>query len=152
WQALPAAGEAHRLRRVAGRLPRPRHGQTQAHGERPGTADLAARMAGCWPIGVAGMSEQRFRVRMADWERECEPMRAIRTPVFIVEQQVPQDIEWDDKDPLCVHALAIDADGAPIGTGRLAPDGKIGRMAVLPDWRGRGVGAAILEFLVHSAR
>lgn len=98
------------------------------------------------------MSGQTFRVRMADWEREHEAMRAIRTPVFIVEQQVPQDIEWDDKDPLCVHALAIDADGAPIGTGRLAPDGKIGRMAVLPDWRGRGVGAAILEFLVDSAR
>jgi predicted GNAT family N-acyltransferase len=98
------------------------------------------------------MNEPGFRVRMADWEREREAMRAIRTPVFIVEQQVPQDIEWDDKDPLCVHALAVDSDGTPIGTGRLAPDGKIGRMAVLPDWRGRGVGAAILEFLVHSAR
>ena len=98
------------------------------------------------------MNEQVFRVRMADWEREREAMRAIRTPVFIQEQQVPQDIEWDDKDPLCVHVLALDADGAPIGTGRLAPDGKIGRMAVLPEWRGRGVGAAILEFLVGSAR
>lgn len=98
------------------------------------------------------MSGPVFRVRMADWEREREAMRAIRTPVFIQEQQVPQDIEWDDKDPLCVHALALDADGTPIGTGRLAPDGKIGRMAVLPEWRGRGVGAAILEFLVDSAR
>lgn len=98
------------------------------------------------------MSEPAFRVRMADWEREREAMRAIRTPVFIEEQQVPQDIEWDDKDPLCVHVLALDADGTPIGTGRLAPDGKIGRMAVLPEWRNRGVGAAILEFLVHSAR
>lgn|SRR5690242_1349823 len=98
------------------------------------------------------MSQQVFRVRMADWEREREAMRAIRTPVFIEEQQVPQDIEWDDKDPFCVHALALDAEGTPIGTGRLAPDGKIGRMAVLPGWRGRGVGAAILEFLVGSAR
>jgi predicted GNAT family N-acyltransferase len=98
------------------------------------------------------MSEQAFRVRMADWEREREAMRAIRTPVFIVEQQVPQDIEWDDKDPLCVHALAVDADGTPIGTGRLAPDGKIGRMAVLPDWRERGVGTAVLDFLLDCAR
>ena len=97
------------------------------------------------------MNPQGFRVRMADWEREREAMRAIRTPVFIQEQQVPHDIEWDDQDPLCVHALALDAEGTPIGTGRLAPDGKVGRMAVLPEWRGRGVGAAILEFLVGSA-
>jgi predicted GNAT family N-acyltransferase len=93
-----------------------------------------------------------FRVRIADWEREREAMRAIRTPVFIQEQQVPQQIEWDDMDPLCVHALALDADGTPIGTGRLAPDGKIGRMAVLGEWRGKGVGAAILDFLVACAR
>jgi len=99
---------------------------------------------------VAAMSG--FRVRMADWEREREAMRAIRTPVFIQEQQVPQQIEWDEMDPLCVHALAVDADGTPIGTGRLAPDGKIGRMAVLEGWRGKGVGAAILDFLVASAQ
>lgn len=98
------------------------------------------------------MSGPAFRVRMADWEREREAMRAIRTSVFIHEQRVPEDIEWDDKDPLCVHVLALDEDGAPIGTGRLAPDGKVGRMAVLTEWRGRGVGAAILEFLVSSAR
>jgi predicted GNAT family N-acyltransferase len=99
---------------------------------------------------MAAMNQ--FRVRIADWEREREAMRAIRTPVFIQEQQVPQDIEWDDKDPLCVHALALDTDGTPIGTGRLAPDGKIGRMAVLEEWRGKGVGAAILDFLVASQR
>jgi predicted GNAT family N-acyltransferase len=93
-----------------------------------------------------------FRVRLADWEREREAMRAVRSEVFIREQAVPQDIEWDVNDPLCVHALAVDADGTPIGTGRLAPDGKIGRMAVLPDWRGSGVGTAILEFLVVCAR
>jgi predicted GNAT family N-acyltransferase len=95
---------------------------------------------------------REFRLRLADWEREREAMRAVRTAVFIQEQGVPQDIEWDDMDPLCVHVLAVDADGAPVGTGRLAPDGKIGRMAVLKDWRGAGVGAAILEFLVESAR
>jgi predicted GNAT family N-acyltransferase len=93
-----------------------------------------------------------FRVRIADWEREREAMRAIRTPVFIQEQRVPQQIEWDEMDPLCVHVLAVDADGTPIGTGRLAPDGKIGRMAVLEEWRGKGVGAAILDFLIASAQ
>jgi len=55
-------------------------------------------------------------------------------------------------DPLCVHVLALDADGTPIGTGRLTPDGKIGRMAVTKDWRNTGVGAALLQFLVESAR
>lgn len=95
---------------------------------------------------------REYRLRLSDWEREREAMRAVRTVVFIQEQGVPQDIEWDDMDPLCVHVLAVDADGAPIGTGRLAPDGKIGRMAVLKDWRGTGVGAALLDFLVQSAR
>jgi len=93
-----------------------------------------------------------FRVRLADWERERDAMRVVRSEVFIREQAVPQDLEWDDKDPLCVHALVVDSDGTPIGTGRLAPDGKIGRMAVLPEWRGSGVGTAILEFLVVCAR
>lgn len=98
------------------------------------------------------MNTPGFRVRIADWEREREAMRAIRTPVFIVEQQVPQQVEWDEMDHLCVHALALDADGTPVGTGRLAPDGKIGRMAVLPEWRERGVGTAVLEFLLACAR
>jgi len=96
--------------------------------------------------------KREFHLRLADWEREREAMRAVRTEVFIVEQRVPQEIEWDDMDPLCVHVLALDADGTPIGTGRLTPDGKIGRMAVTKDWRSSGVGAAVLKFLVESAR
>ena len=79
-------------------------------------------------------------------------MRAIRTAVFVEEQQVPEDEEWDELDPVCLHVLAIDPAGRPVGTGRLAGDGKIGRMAVLRERRGTGVGAAILESLIGTAR
>ncbi|MFA6313445.1 MAG: GNAT family N-acetyltransferase [Sterolibacterium sp.] len=61
-------------------------------------------------------------------------------------------MEWDEFDPDSRHALTLDADGKAIGTGRLLPDGHIGRMAVLPEWRGKGVGAALLRHLMDSAR
>lgn len=93
-----------------------------------------------------------YTVRAARWDAERESMRAVRREVFIVEQRVPEEEEWDAMDALCLHALALDAKGVPMGTGRLAPDGKIGRMAVLKPWRGAGVGAALLRFLVDAAR
>jgi predicted GNAT family N-acyltransferase len=92
-----------------------------------------------------------FIVRIADYETELGALRAVREPVFIVEQQVPPDLEWDELDPCSQHVLARDADGNPIGTGRLTPEHKIGRMAVLPAWRGRGVGEAMLVRLLDLA-
>ena len=68
-----------------------------------------------------------------------------------VEQRVPAEIELDEHDVRCVHALAF-ADGKAIGTARLLPDGHIGRMAVLKAWRGRGAGRALLRALVEEAR
>lgn len=79
-------------------------------------------------------------------------LRAVRETVFIGEQRVPVEEEWDDGDETAVHALAIDEHGAPMGTGRLLPNGRIGRMAVLGHFRGRGVGAAILERLMMEAK
>jgi len=93
-----------------------------------------------------------FVVRRADWVRDFEHLRDIRETVFVHEQQVPLDMEWDGLDQACVHVLAFDSDGAPIGTGRLLPDGHIGRMAVLPAWRGKGVGGALLTELMRIAR
>ena len=61
-------------------------------------------------------------------------------------------LERDELDPHCHHVIARDAHGQPIGTGRLTPERKIGRMAVLPDWRGRGVGDALLLALIEQAR
>ncbi len=72
--------------------------------------------------------------------------------VFIIEQQVPELLEWDEFDVVSLHALAEDMEGHAVGTGRLLPDGYIGRMAVKREWRGRGVGGTILGFLIDCAR
>ena len=64
------------------------------------------------------------------WLADQHALRALRTRVFIEEQQVPPSLEWDDLvDAQCWHVLARDADGQPIGCGRLLPGGVIGRMA-----------------------
>jgi predicted GNAT family N-acyltransferase len=75
----------------------------------------------------------------------------IRFEVFVREQRVPPEIELDATDAQCLHAVAFEKDAA-VATGRLLPDGHIGRMAVLKPWRGRGIGSAILETLVEAAR
>jgi predicted GNAT family N-acyltransferase len=93
-----------------------------------------------------------FRVDPADFERDLAAIRAVREPVFLVEQQVPPELEWDELDPLSRHVLARDFEGRPIGTGRLTPEHRIGRMAVLADWRGKGVGEAMLFRLLDAAR
>lgn len=92
-----------------------------------------------------------FLVRRADWDRDREHLRRIREAVFVREQQVPLELEWDSLDEVCLHVLAVDCGGVPIGTGRLLPDGHIGRMAVLASWRRRGVGAALLRELTRMA-
>ena len=91
------------------------------------------------------------RIEVLPWERAREPATPIRFEVFVAEQGVPPGIELDDLDERCTHALAFD-DGKPVGTGRLLPDGHIGRMAVLRNWRGRGIGSLILRELVETAR
>jgi predicted GNAT family N-acyltransferase len=93
-----------------------------------------------------------FRVRLVPWGEAAPVLTLLRTTVFVHEQKVPPEIEIDGRDPECAHVLAESAQGAPVGTGRLMPDGRIGRMAVLAAWRGRGVGAAMLEALVAEAR
>lgn len=92
-----------------------------------------------------------FTVRRASWENDQVALRGIRDTVFVREQNVPLDLEWDGRDAGGMHVIAEDAAGAPIGTGRLLPDGHIGRMAVLQPWRGKGVGSALLAELVLSA-
>ena len=76
----------------------------------------------------------------------------MRRAVFIVEQGIAEADEWDDADVHCVHALALTAKRDPVGTGRLEPTGKIGRLAVLAEFRGRGLGGELLEWLVAEAR
>jgi predicted GNAT family N-acyltransferase len=93
-----------------------------------------------------------FNVRLVEWANAGDGLRAVRRAVFIDEQAIPEDMEWDDFDAVCRHAIAEDARGRAVGCGRLLPDGHIGRLAVLRDWRGRGVGAALLVHLMDLAR
>lgn len=93
-----------------------------------------------------------YRVRLAHWPADAATLKSIRHDIFVVEQRVPADIEWDGVDGECRHAIAEDAAGAAIGCGRLLPDGHIGRMAVRREWRGQGVGGALLERLIALAR
>lgn len=94
-----------------------------------------------------------FRVEVVeDYSAALDDLRAVREAVFVREQQVPLDLEWDTLDPFSQHVIARDAGGVAIGTGRLTPERKIGRMAVLPEWRNAGVGAALLQALLRLAR
>ena len=90
-------------------------------------------------------------LRLLRWDEAPEQLAAIRTRVFIHEQRVPVELEQDGLDPNCLHALAQDAAGNSVGTGRLLPDGRIGRLAVLQEQRGRGIGAALLRALMTAA-
>jgi len=99
------------------------------------------------------MGEKRkFRVREASWSADREALQDLRYRVFVIEQKVPVELEWEEADASCLHALALDESATPVGTGRLLADGQIGRMAVLPAWRHCGVGGAILDFLLDQAR
>lgn len=93
-----------------------------------------------------------FHVVPASWNHDAQALQALRRSVFVDEQAVPEAEEWDGIDPECQHVLARSLDGTPIGCGRLTPQGQIGRMAVVADWRGRGVGAALLTALLDQAR
>ena len=93
-----------------------------------------------------------FDVRRADWAADRDLLQAVRRAVFVVEQAVPEALEWDEFDAVSRHALAVAPDGAAIGTARLLPDGHIGRVAVLASWRGCGVGGALLQHLLDAAR
>jgi predicted GNAT family N-acyltransferase len=98
------------------------------------------------------MSQPSVDVVVGDWSRLRDDASAIRHAVFVVEQKVPAEIELDEFDAVCVHAVAYDRNGQLLGTGRLLPDGHIGRMAVHRHARGTGVGARLLQALVEAGR
>ncbi|MGH8671914.1 MAG: GNAT family N-acetyltransferase [Burkholderiales bacterium] len=93
-----------------------------------------------------------FRVGCMEWEQARNHSCAIRETVFIIEQGVTEDLEWDGLDAEAQHALAYTVAGLAIGTARLLSDGHIGRMAVLKPWRHRGVGTALLDALLELAK
>ncbi len=97
-------------------------------------------------------TQTAFTVSWVSWQQAEADLRSIREHVFIQEQQVPVALEWDGLDADCQHLLAQDSDGQAIATARLLMDGHIGRMAVLPQWRKRGVGTALLTELLRYCR
>ena len=76
----------------------------------------------------------------------------IREQVFVRELEIPRTLEWDGKDARAVHLVAESHLGLPIGTARMLASGQIGRMAVLAQWRGRGVGYRLLQTLLEIAK
>lgn len=98
------------------------------------------------------MNNTTFIVRAAHWPEEMAALRLVRNRVFVEEQKVPVALEWDDKDTHALHLIALDHANRPIGTVRLLRTGQIGRMAVLPEWRGKGVGKALLSKLLAETR
>ena len=93
----------------------------------------------------------QIQIRIANWPNDSDALQAIRKIVFINEQHVPVELEWDGLDADCIHVLAF-FDETPIGTARLLLDGHIGRMAVLKNWRNQGVGSAMLQRLLEEIR
>ena len=94
------------------------------------------------------MSE--IHIRIASWQDDNAVLRQIRENVFINEQAVPPELEWDAEDAAATHFLAFEGD-YPIGTARLLPDGHIGRVSVLKDWRGLHVGDSLLRSAIAEA-
>ena len=106
------------------------------------------------PEAAGGSADDRgIAIRIGSWNELADLARPIRVAVFVDEQQAPLALEFDDSDPVSLHAIAFERRGeAPLGTARLLPDGHIGRVAVLAHGRGRGVGNALMRVLIARAR
>lgn len=95
-------------------------------------------------------------VRVGGWAELGDAAQRIRHQVFVEEQHIPAELEWDAADASCTHALAVNRFGHPLATGRLLEHvpgvAKIGRMAVLPVARGSRVGRAVLDALLAAAK
>ncbi|MFP6816826.1 MAG: GNAT family N-acetyltransferase [Pseudomonadales bacterium] len=94
----------------------------------------------------------QIHVIPVDWSTHRQQLRDIREVVFIIEQGVPREIEWDGHDEDALHFLALNEAGQSIGCARLLPSGQIGRMAVITDHRHRGIGRRLLDVAVEEAR
>ena len=92
-----------------------------------------------------------LRVEVMPWDKARAEASRIRFAVFVEEQRVPAEMELDEHDEASLHVIAFEKD-KPVGTGRLLPDGHIGRMAVLKAFRGKGAGARMLTTLMKMAK
>lgn len=90
---------------------------------------------------------EKFSIEQLHWQSTKQAMlKALRQQVFIIEQSVPEYIEWDEYDDSAIHLLASDDAQQAIGCARILVErGRVGRMGVLQAWRGQGVGMALLQ-------
>jgi len=86
------------------------------------------------------------------WQQHQAEIKHIRLKVFVEEQQVPIELEWEGNDDAYRYVLALDNTNQAIATGRIGADGHIGRMAVLKPWRNKGIGKAMLKALMDYAQ
>ena len=96
------------------------------------------------------MFNDDINLRISDWHTDKEQLSTIRRLVFIEEQNVPEELEWDEDDATATHFL-VTHDHEVIATARLKPDGQIGRMAVLAKYRNHGIGSKLLRFVLQTA-
>jgi diadenosine tetraphosphate (Ap4A) HIT family hydrolase/predicted GNAT family N-acyltransferase len=117
--------------------------------ERPALVWRGIRATG-FDEETADPTEEPALFAVGDWMQLKDMASPVRHQVFVLEQGVPQQEEWDEQDRICRHAV-IRVGDSPVATGRLLPDGRIGRMAVLPEFRRRGLGRVILRSLMDEA-
>jgi|SRR5882724_9239932 len=98
------------------------------------------------------MQARPFTIRTATWRDDEVALRWVRTLVFVEEQEIDAREEFDDADKVCQHLLALDAHGKSIGTCRVEAQGRIGRVAVLAEWRKAGIGRVLLQNAIDLAR
>lgn len=91
-------------------------------------------------------------LEVTSWAQDRLCIETVRRTVFIEEQGVPEHHEWDHADENSSHVLAMSEKRDVVGTGRLEPNGKIARVAVVAEYRGQGVGSAILNRLIRAAK
>ena len=90
-------------------------------------------------------------IEKTSWQEAEQELRDIRTQVFINEQRVPEDLEWDGEDAESTHFLARNSDGTAVGCIRLMPSGQLSRLSVLEPFRNQGIGSALLSSAEEEA-
>ena len=93
-----------------------------------------------------------FVIAIVKWSDKQAELYSVRRAVFIEEQNISESIELDGKDPDCFHVLASDKKGCPVGTARMDGKGKIGRMAVLQNYRRQGIGRKMIQVLMDYGK
>ncbi|GAB1259122.1 GNAT family N-acetyltransferase [Aurantivibrio plasticivorans] len=97
------------------------------------------------------MNENGWNIQLASWQEDSEALRDIRDKVFVQEQQVPLELEWDGLDQDAIHFIVQDVNLNQVGCARLLYDGQVGRVAVLENLRRLGIGHALMRFVIQYA-